>query len=235
HVLAPTEEALRFCADVVGYVADLFPGSPVHVGGDECPTAEWSQHHRGRAALREHGLADARQLQGLFTAAMAGAARERGREALAWDEALEAEAPDDLVVVAWRGADKGAAAARAGHGVVMAPMDWLYLDWVSSDDPDEPVAQTVPPAVTTWERVYAFRCVPEGLEPDAAARIRGAQAQLWTEYIPTRDHLDYMAFPRLSAFAEAVWGTAGDVEEFRPRLATHLARLGAKGIKYRPL
>jgi hexosaminidase len=235
HVLAPTPEALSFAADVVGYVADLFPGSPVHVGGDECPTTEWTEHRAGRAAMRDHGFADAHRLQGLFTAAMAAAARERGREVLAWDEVLEADAPDDVVVVAWRGADRGAEAARAGHGVVMAPMDWLYLDWVSSDAGSEPPAQTAAPDSTTWEKVYAFRCVPEGLEPDAAARIRGAQAQLWTEYIATRDHLDYMAYPRLSAFAEAVWGTAGDVAEFRRRLGTHLARLGAKGLRFRPL
>ena len=148
---------------------------------------------------------------------------------------LDADAPADVVVVAWRAAERGAAAARAGHDVVMAPMDFLYFDWVNSDAESEPPAQTAAPDSTTWEKVYGFRCVPEGLETEAAAHVRGAQAQLWTEYIATRDHLDYMAFPRLCAFAEAVWGTAGDAGEFRSRLGTHLARLGAKGLKYRPL
>ena len=117
----------------------------------------------------------------------------------------------------------------------MAPMQFLYFDWLSSDAPDEPVAQAPPPAVTTWEKVYRFSVIPPGLDERHWHHVRGAQAQLWSEYIATREHLDYMAFPRTAVFAEVAWGTPETLELFRPRLERHLERLKAMGVHYRAL
>ncbi|WP_404870761.1 family 20 glycosylhydrolase [Kitasatospora griseola] len=64
-----------------------------------------------------------------------------------------------------------------------------------------------------------------GLPPNAAAHILGAQGCLWTELMPTARQVEYMAFPRLCALAEALWGTAGDYPEFAFRLTKHLRRL----------
>ena len=233
HVLAPSPAALDFVEQVVGAVADLFPGSPVHVGGDECPTGEWALH--ARATLAAHGFADPRQIQGLFSARATAAVRARGREVLAWDEAREAPLDPSTIIVAWRDVGRAAEAARAGHDVVLAAQQYLYLDWANSADPSEPLAITRPPLATTWEDVYGVAAVLEELVASYGPRVRGAQAQLWTEYIAERPHLDYMAFPRLAAFAEVVWGVASSLEGFRPRLASHLARLDAAGVTYRPL
>lgn len=235
HVLNVSHEALDFCEQVVTFVASLFPESPVHIGGDECPTIEWEESPLARAVMAEHGFGDVRELQGLFTERMATALRRNGHEVLAWDEVLDAHVPDGTVIAAWRSSDKGVEAARRGFDVVMAPMQYLYFDWLSTDDPREPVAVHETPCVTTWEKVYGFSVVPSELESSLRHHIRGAQAQLWSEYISTRDHLDYMAFPRLSAFSEVVWGTATTLEEFRPRLEGHLERLDAMGVRYRPL
>src|SRR4051794_34009773 len=47
--------------------------------------------------------------------------------------------------------------------------------------------------------------------------------------------VDCMAFPRLCAFAEAVWSSsARDYPGFAARLAEHLERLDALGVNYRP-
>ncbi|HEY1825519.1 MAG TPA: beta-N-acetylhexosaminidase [Acidimicrobiales bacterium] len=235
HVLNVGNVALDFAADVVGRVADLFAGSPVHIGGDECPTKEWEQSERARAVMDEFGFRDVRQLQGLYTQRMAAVLSDRGRETIAWDEVLDAEVPEGTVIAAWRSVDQGVEAARRGHEVVMAPMQYLYFDWLNSDAPAEPVALAPAPHVTTWERVYGYEVVPDSLIGEERSLIRGAQAQLWSEYIATRDHLDYMAFPRLCAFSEVVWGTTTDIEDFRPRLVDHLTRLDAMGVRYRPL
>ena len=235
HVLNASEAALEFAEDVVTYVASLFPDSPVHIGGDECPTAEWESSVEARSAMIRHGFSDPRQLQGLYTSRIAGALRLAGHEVIAWDEVLDAEVADDTVICAWRSPSKGTEAARRGHDVIMAPMQFLYFDWLGSDREGEPVALAPVPFVTSWQKVYDFRVVPLDLEPELHHRIRGAQAQLWSEYIATRDHLDYMAFPRLCAFAEVAWGTAGTPEEFRPRLVEHLGRLRAMGVRYREL
>jgi hexosaminidase len=77
--------------------------------------------------------------------------------------------------------------------------------------------------------------IPADLDPALTHHIRGAQVQLWTEYIDSTERLDYMAFPRLCAFSEVVWGTADDVDTFRARLEHHLERLDAFGVAYRPL
>ncbi len=235
HVLNVGPAALDFAADVVAYVADLFPGSPVHIGGDECPTTEWAESELAARVMAEHGFDHVRQLQGLFTARMAQVLRDRGHEVVAWDEVLDADVPEGTVIAAWRGVEKGVEAAERGLDVIMAPMQYLYFDWLNSDSPDEPVALAPVPHVTTWERVYSYSVVPEDLVEPLRHRVRGAQAQLWTEYIATRDHLDYMAFPRLCAFSEVVWGTATTLDEFRPRLREHLRRLDAMGVRYRPL
>jgi hexosaminidase len=235
HVLNVGALALDFAEEAVLFVADLFPDSPVHIGGDECPTTEWEHSEQAALVMSEHGFSDVRQLQGLFTRRLARALHERGHEVIAWDEVLDADVPSGTVIAAWRSTEKGVEAAERGLDVIMAPMQYLYFDWLSSDAPDEPIALTQPPHVTTWERVYGFSVVPEDLAPPLHHHIRGAQAQLWTEYIATRDHLDYMAFPRLCALSEVVWGTTTTLEEFRPRLSEHLDRLDAMGVHFRTL
>ena len=235
HVLNVEEATFAFAEAAVAHVGDLFPASPVHIGGDECPTVEWEVSPAAQRVMADRGLTSARDLQGLYTTRLATLLRQRGHEVLAWDEVLDAEVPDGTVIVAWREAAKGVEAARRGLDVVMAPMQSLYFDWLNSDDAAEPVAIAPAPHVTTWESVYGFEVVPARLEPEFVHHVRGAQAQHWTEYIATREHLDYMAFPRLCAFSEVVWGTAGDLEEFRGRLRTHLARLDAMGVAYRAL
>lgn len=230
HVLNVEPATLSFARDVVSYVAELFPDSPVHIGGDECPTGEWERSPRAHAVAAEHGLSDVTQLQGLFTRTMSDALAAAGHEVVAWDEVLDHEVAPGTVIAAWRDSERGALAARRGLDVVMCPMQYVYLDWANSAEPGEPVAITRPPEATTWERVYGFSVVPETLEDKWRHHVRGAQANVWTEYIATEEHLDYMVFPRLAAFSEVVWGTTTSLEEFRPRLVDHEARLRAMGV-----
>jgi len=235
HVLNVGEGALSFAEDVVRYVASLFPRSPVHIGGDECPTVEWQESELAQAVMAEHGFRDERQLQGLFTDRLAAALRDEGHEVLAWDEVMDVDGNEDVVIVAWRHSARGRLAAESGHDVVMAPMQFLYFDWLNSDAEDEPVALAPPPAVTTWEKVYRFAVVPPGLDEGHWHHVRGAQVQLWSEYIDSREHLDYMAFPRTAVFSEVVWGTREPLDEFRPRLERHMGRLSAMDVHFRPL
>ncbi len=235
HVLNVEPATLAFAEEVVCYVASLFPGSPVHIGGDECPSDEWAQSPAARGVMEEHGFTSPGQLQGLYTSRLAAALMARGHEVVAWDEVLDADVLDGTIIAAWRSAEKGIEAATRGLDVIMAPEQVLYLDVLNSDDPSEPVAISPLPRVTTWQDVYGVTIMPPTLDPTLHHHIRGAQVQLWTEYIATRDHLDYMAFPRLCAFAEVVWGSATSVEAFRPRLTQHLERLRAFGVAYRPL
>src|SRR5690606_40421706 len=137
-------------------------------------------------------------------------------------------------VMSWRGIEGGIAAARAGHDVVMAPGKFTYLDHYQAHPETEPLAIH---GLTTLEQAYSFEPVPPELTTEQARHILGGQGQVWTEYIATQSHADYMIFPRACALAEVLWSDpAGrDFAEFRGRLEGHLRRLDALGVGYRPL
>jgi len=227
-----------FFGDVIDEVCDVFPGPYLHIGGDECPTSEWENSPRARALMESEGFTSARQLQGWFTARIAPYVARHGRRLVGWDEILEGGAPPGAVVMSWRGVKGGVEAASLGHDVVMVPEEWLYFDWAYSDDPAEPLAIR---GATPVERVYRFDPVPPGIPDDRVHHVLGAQCQLWTEYVKTPAHAEYLYFPRLCAFAETVWSPPPPADggrhfaEFEPRLARHLRRLGALGVNYRPL
>ncbi len=240
HVLNLEPATLKFCTDVLDEVIDLFPFGYVHVGGDECPTDEWEASEKAQALMTAEGLESEGQLQAWFTARIAQHLYARGRRLVGWDEILEGGAPSGAVVMSWRGEEGGVEAAKAGHDVVMAPQQWLYLDWAYTDDPREPLA--IRPG-TSVERVWSYDPVPDSIPQAQRHHVLGAQCQLWTEYAPNAEHAEYLYFPRVSAFSEMVWSgpaardPAGprSFEEFERRLRHHLRRLDAIGVNYRPL
>jgi hexosaminidase len=158
----------------------------------------------------------------------------RGRVLIGWDEILEGGLAQNAVVMSWRGEDGGIAAALAGHDVVMAPNTYTYFDYYQSEDrAKEPLAIG---GFLPLEKVYGYEPIPAALTAEQGAHVLGAQCQLWSEYIPTASHLEYMTFPRLCALAEVVWSPAGrkDYAGFLTRLQSHLARLDTLGVNYRP-
>ncbi|MCQ9134322.1 beta-N-acetylhexosaminidase [Streptomyces hilarionis] len=236
HVLAPTEETLRFYEGVFEEVLELFPSRFVHVGGDECPKDEWRASPAAQARIRELGLPDEDGLQSWFIAHFDRWLSARGRRLVGWDEILEGGLAPGATVSSWRGYAGGIAAARAGHDVVMCPEQQVYLDHRQHDGPDEPVPIGY---VRTLEDVYRFEPVAPELTPDEARHVLGAQANLWTEAMEDHTRVDYQAFPRLAAFAEVAWSglpapAERDFAGFERRMRTHYGRLDALGVGYRP-
>ncbi|MEU4426840.1 beta-N-acetylhexosaminidase [Actinoplanes sp. NPDC024001] len=232
HVLNVGSEALDFCRAVLDHLCDIFPSELIGVGGDECPTTEWQQSPVAWERIRAEGLVGPHELQPWFTAQLAEHLAARGRRLFGWDEILAGGAPAGAVVAAWRGVEPTSCAARAGHEVVACPDTSVYLDYRQSDDPDEPT-----PVGTrlTLADVYAFEPIPAGLTDAEAALVLGGQANVWTEHLESARRVDYQVFPRLCAFAEAVWASADrDFADFSARLPEHLARLDALGVNYRP-
>ncbi|MFD7496313.1 beta-N-acetylhexosaminidase [Streptomyces sp. NPDC059832] len=233
HTLNAEESTIDFFRGVLDEVMALFPSTFIGVGGDECPKDQWKGDPRTRQLMAERGLPDEKALQAWFIARIAAHVAEGGRRVFGWDEILEGELPPGVAVASWRGMTGAVTAARRGFDVVSCPDDQVYLDYRQSEHPDEPIPVSVP---VTLEDAYSFDPVPDGLTDEQAARVLGGQANLWTEHMDTPRMVDYYAFPRLCAVAEALWRGAGDrdFDEFRTRLYdAHLPRLDAIGVEYR--
>jgi len=213
HVLNMAPATLDFCRAVLDQLCDIFPSELIGIGGDECPSQEWG----GDASV-----------QPWFTAQMAAHLATRGRRIFGWDEILAGGAPEGAVIAAWRGVLPTVVATQAGHAVVACPDTSVYLDYRQSDEPGEP---TPVGTLLTLAGVYAFDPVPPGADP---ALVLGGQANVWTEHMESARRVDYMAYPRLCAFAEVVWGRVS-FDDFSARLPAHLERLDALGVNYRPL
>ncbi|MEF2525273.1 beta-N-acetylhexosaminidase [Streptomyces sp. CS62] len=239
NVLAPTEAVLRFYEGVFEEVLELFPAevSPfVHVGGDECPKGQWRASPTARRRIRELGVDGVDGLQAWFVRHFDRWLAERGRRLIGWDEILEGGLAPGAAVSSWRGYAGGIAAARAGHDVVMCPEQHVYLDHRQAPGPDEPVPIGY---VRTLEDVYRFEPVPAELAGECTARVLGAQANVWTEVMEDQGRVDYQVFPRLAAFAEAVWSplprpAERDYAGFEARMGVHRRRLDAMGVRHRP-
>jgi hexosaminidase len=87
----------------------------------------------------------------------------------------------------------------------------------------------------TLQKVYSFEPIPGNLAPDQQKHILGGQGNIWTEYIPNFKHVEYMAFPRLSALAEVTWSpkTARNYDDFLRRIKIDEQRLDKLGVNYR--
>ncbi|WP_431897012.1 beta-N-acetylhexosaminidase [Nonomuraea sp. bgisy101] len=232
NTLNVADDTIAFFQAVLDEVMELFPGEYICVGGDEAPKGQWRDSVEAKERMRELGLRDEDELQSWLIGQFTEYLLARGRKPYGWDEILEGGPPRGTTVAAWRGSFGAVTAARLGHDVVVCPFTELYLDFRQSADPAEPVPIG---SVTTLRDVYEVEPVPPGLTPEEAERIIGAQANLWTEHIDSPRLLDYMAFPRLAAFAEIVWGPRGrDFVDFEDRLRAHERRLDAVGVEYRP-
>ncbi len=233
-ILNAKPSTIQFMQNVLTEVMAIFPGRYIHVGGDEADKTKWKASPEIQARIKDLGLADENALQSWFIRQMDGFLTAHNRRLVGWDEILEGGLAENAVVMSWRGTAGGIAAARAGHDVVMAPTGFTYLDYAQSRDPSEPVGQT---ALLTLDKVYGFEPVPDELEPQFARHVLGGQAQVWTEYMADPKAVEYMAFPRLTALAEAVWTPRDrkDYANFVTRLRPDLDRLRALDVNFHPL
>ncbi|MET4001322.1 hexosaminidase [Arthrobacter sp. UYCu511] len=234
-VLEPTDFAITFYRHVLEEVAEIFPSPWISLGGDEVPSDQWESSAFARQRAAELGLGSVAELHGWFIGQLAAHLHTLGRKCAAWDEVGDFGLPEGTLVHSWRGYQGGLDALAGGHDVVMCPEHKLYLDHRQADGDGEPVPVGF---VTSLEAVYGFEPMPDTAGRDYPGRLLGAQANIWTEHLPTARHVDYAAYPRLSAIAEVFWSNPDhrDFSDFRHRLeSSHLDRLAAMGVAFRPL
>ena len=229
QVYCPKEETFDFLEDVMDEVMELFPSQLIHIGGDECPKYSWKRCPHCQALIKKLGLKDEFGLQSWFIQRMEKYINSKGREIIGWDEILQGGLAPNAKVMSWLGEEGGIRAAEMRHEAVMAPHPKYYLDYWQGDPDSEPLAMGGPTMLRT---VYDYDPVPETLSDDERGYIIGVEGCVWTEYLPTPERVEYMAWPRMCAIAENGWSTAAkDWDSFARRLEKHFDRLDCLGVQ----
>jgi len=230
---AGKEESFKFLENVMDEVCELFPSTYIHIGGDECPKVAWKTCPDCQKRIKDEGLADEHQLQSYFIKRMEKYLNSKNRQIIGWDEILEGGLAPGASVMSWRGVKGGIEAANQKHNVVMSPGTHMYFDHYQSQNTEkEPLAIG---GFLSLEKVYSYEPVPEELSAENAKYVMGAQANVWTEYIPSTKHAEYMLFPRVCALSEVVWSPKEkkDFTNFEQRMETEYKRLDRFGVNYR--
>ena len=206
---AGKEETMLFLEDVLAEVCELFPAEYIHIGGDECPKVRWETCPLCQAKIAELGLKDTEEfqaehyLQSYVMTRMTNFLSSKGKKIIGWDEILEGEVAEDAIVMSWRGVAGGLQAVRMGNEAIMTPNTFYYLDYYQSlDKENEPLAIG---GYLPVEKCYSYEPFTAGMTEEEKGRVLGVQANLWTEYIATADHLHYMLLPRMTALSEVQW------------------------------
>ncbi|CAN5302216.1 hypothetical protein BH23BAC1_BH23BAC1_22430 [soil metagenome] len=225
------DQTFAFLEDVLSEVIEIFPSEYIHIGGDEAIKDQWEASEKIQKQMRKLGLKDEHELQSYFIKRIERFLNSKGRKLIGWDEILEGGLAPNAAVMSWRGTEGGIEAAQSGHKVVMSPGSHVYFDHYQADPADESLAIG---GYTTLEKVYHFEPTPEALSPGEAEYVLGAQANVWTEYMPNPEHVEYMVFPRISALAEVVWSPkeARNWSSFASRVPQQLKRYEYRGINY---
>ena len=209
---AGNEKVYEFLENVLAEVCELFPSEYIHVGGDECPKVRWKNCPKCQAKIRQLGYTDKdgqkaeHYLQSYVISRIEKFLNSKGKSVIGWDEILEGEVAPNATIMSWRGVEGGLRAARMGHDAIMTPNTYFYIDYYQSMDiKNEPfgIGGYLP-----VERCYSYEPYVEGMTDEEKAHILGVQANMWTEYVASTDHLEYMVLPRLAALAEVQWCNA---------------------------
>lgn len=222
------EETFTFLENVLTEVMELFPSEYIHVGGDEAGKSAWKTCPKCQKRMKDKHLANVDELQSYLIHRIEKFLNDHGRHLLGWDEILQGGIAPNATVMSWRGEEGGIAAVTSGHHAIMTPGAYCYLDSYQ----DAPYSQ--PEAIGGYlplKKVYSYNPIPASLTPEQAKLVYGVQGNLWVEYIPTPEHVEYMVYPRILALAEVGWSAPERKSwpDFHTRALKAVADLQAKG------
>lgn len=226
-ICAGNEDNFKMLNGIFSEIADLFPGQYVHAGGDEVNKDFWKKCAKCQKRMKDEGLKDEHELQSYLIKRTEKILASKGKKLIGWDEILEGGLAPDAAVMSWRGPEGGISAAKAGHYVVMSPLQYCYLDYQQSDMAIEQTGG----GFLKLSDIYKFEPVPEGVD---AKYILGGQGNVWTEFIASTGRADNMTWPRALALSEILWSPKAErnYSEFSDRVESQLPRFVSAGVNY---
>jgi len=228
---AGNEASFVFIEKVLTEVMAIFPSKYIHIGGDEAGKGAWKKCPKCQLRMKDNSLKSEEELQSYLVKRVEKFLNKNNRNLLGWDEILEGGLSPNATVMSWRGEQGGIQAAMENHDVIMTPGGETYFDAYQN------LPSTQPEAIGGYlpmKRVYNYNPVPAVLPKDKQKFIKGVQGQLWTEYIPTTYHLEYMSFPRAIALSEVGWALNENknFSDFTQRLQSHYLLLQKLNVNY---
>lgn len=225
-----SEQVFNFLETVLSEVMEVFPSEYIHIGGDEAGKKHWKTCPACQQRMREEGLADVDELQSYMIRRIERFVSSKGRKIIGWDEILQGGLAPGAAVMSWRGTEGGIQAMSEGHDVVMSPGRYCYLDHTQDAPFREPesIGGYLP-----LDSVYVYDPVEASMPQDKLHHLLGVQANLWSEYVVTDSHAEYMYWPRAIAIAETGWSLPEnkDLEDFRRRVMPALETMREKGYE----
>jgi hexosaminidase len=225
------ESTFSFLEDVLTETMEIFPGEYIHIGGDEAIKDQWKASPKIQQKIKALGLKNEEELQSYFMTRIEKFINSKGRKIIGWDEIIEGGLSPNATVMSWRGMEGGVTAAKSGHDVIMAPIQYTYFWWNQGDSAKEPLSAG---NYLPMEKVYAFEPIDSLLSPDEAKYVLGAHGSAWAEYMESEAKVEYMVFPRMSALAEVVWSPRElrNWKNFTARMPKQFKRYDARKINY---
>ena len=224
----PTDEkTYQFLDKVFGEVAALFPFEYIHMGGDEAYHGYWERDPKVQAFMKKHKIKDSKELQSYFVKQVNKIIQSKGKKMIGWDEILDGGLAPGAAVMSWRGTKGGIEASRQKAPVVMSPAPMAYLDLYQGDPSVEPPTYSM----ARLKDSYSWDPIVEGVDPKY---VLGGQGNVWTEHIPNKPQIQYMAYPRALALSEVYWSPKEkrDWSSFVPKVEEHFERLDEGGNNY---
>lgn len=198
-ICAGKDEAVRFLEDILDEIAELFPASAIHIGGDEALKQHWRRCPDCQQRIRDEGLADENELQRWLVLKLGEHLKQKGRKTIVWNDSLAGGMlPEHFIVQHWMGNDKETAEfIKAGGKVICSDIEHYYFDYPYSSIDAYHIWNT--PVIPPYAEEH-----PDG--------ILGIECPLWTERVTDADRAAYLLFPRMAAVALKI--TEGEKERF---------------------
>jgi len=215
------ETTFEFAENIFKEVAQLFPSKYIHLGADEVEKSSWKNIPECEELMKRENLKNIDEVQSYFVKRMEKYFNSLGKKLIGWDEILDGGVSPTATLMYWRTWVPTAPkhAAEKGNYVIMTPGEYCYFD--AQQD------------AYSLEKVYGFNPTGFGLNANEQKYVLGGQANLWTEYIPSEQRLEYMLFPRLLAMSDVLWGHQQNFETFSRKMDQQFAVLDAMHINYR--
>ena len=210
------EASFEFLETVLAEVIELFPSEYIHIGGDEAGKQHWKTCPKCQQRMKDEGMESVDELQSYMVQRIEKFVNSKGRSIIGWDEILDGGLAPNATVMSWRGTEGGIKAMTMGHDVIMTPGRYCYLDHTQDAPFREPesIGGYLP-----LDTVYVYEPVEASMPEDKIHHLKGVQANLWSEYVVSDEHAEYMYWPRAFALAETAWSQPQNknIDDFRER------------------